>query len=209
MLKQVSLWATLATAITSPLSAQQALPLIPEASIQTLPESPMVDYTLVFAVTSDSATPTPALLTEISTWLVANFDLPAIDQLPKIAFVSPAQIAAFHYGNSVTGQQQGTLAHDQTISGRSDILAVYDHTTQTIYLPNGWQGANPSEMSVLVHEMVHHLQNRAQLKHACPQEREKLAYRAQDRWLERFGRSLASEFELDGFTLLVRTNCGP
>ena len=63
-------------------------------------------------------------------------------------------------------------------------------------------------MSVLVHEVVHHLQHVAKLPHACPQEREQLAYRAQERWLRRFDRSLASEFGTDGFTLLVRTNCG-
>jgi hypothetical protein len=56
--------------------------------------------------------------------------------------------------------------------------------------------------------MVHHLQTRAQIKFACPEEREKVAFAAQELWLERFGVSLASEFELDGFTLLVRTNCG-
>ena len=79
---------------------------------------------------------------------------------------------------------------------------------QTIFLPEGWHGKTPAEVSILVHEMVHHLQTRAQIKFACPEEREKLAFEAQELWLERSGVSLASEFELDGFTLLVRTNCG-
>jgi hypothetical protein len=63
-------------------------------------------------------------------------------------------------------------------------------------------------MSVLVHEVVHHLQHAGKLPFACPQEREQLAYRAQERWLQRFDLSLASEFGTDGFTLLVRSNCG-
>ena len=55
--------------------------------------------------------------------------------------------------------------------------------------------------------MVHHAQNLLGLKHECPQEREKLAYLAQDRWLGLFGRSLESDFELDPMTLLIRTKC--
>jgi hypothetical protein len=43
--------------------------------------------------------------------------------------------------------------------------------------------------------------------HACPQEREKLAYQAQERWLPLFGHSLEADFELDGFSLLGKTQC--
>jgi hypothetical protein len=68
-------------------------------------------------------------------------------------------------------------------------------------------GGSSAEMSVLVHEMVHHLQNQVQLKYRCPQEREKLAYAAQDRWLSHVGTSLEKEFGIDPFTLLVKTNC--
>jgi hypothetical protein len=60
---------------------------------------------------------------------------------------------------------------------------------------------------MLVHEMVHHLQNVGQLKFACPQEREKLAYKAQDGWLALFGSDLMQEFQIDPFSLLVKTNC--
>jgi len=55
--------------------------------------------------------------------------------------------------------------------------------------------------------MVHHLQNVGQLKFACPEEREELAYKAQDSWLHLFGRDLESEFQMDPFTILVKSNC--
>jgi hypothetical protein len=56
--------------------------------------------------------------------------------------------------------------------------------------------------------MVHHAQNLAGAKFECPQAREKLAYEAQGRWLEQKGSDLAQAFGIDGFTLLVLTNCG-
>jgi hypothetical protein len=78
---------------------------------------------------------------------------------------------------------------------------------RTIYLPEGWTGRSPSEVSVLVHELVHHLQNVGGLKFECAGERERPAYQAQSRWLELFDKNLAEEFNLDPMTVLVRTNC--
>ena len=213
MLKQVFLSTVVASAIAHPLAAQQTdllrarTPPVLEA--QQLPELRIIDYTVVFSAVPESAAPERALLTEIATWLVANFDLPASDLLPKVEFATPGQIAAIHYRGMLNGQQQLAADSDPaTLSAGSKIVAVYDTKTQTIFLPEGWRGTTPTEISLLVHEMVHHLQTRGQIKHACPEKREKLAFAAQARWLERFGLSLASEFELDGFTLLVRTNCG-
>jgi hypothetical protein len=147
-----------------------------------------------------TATVMPVLLRDIVTWLSLNFDLPATERLPNIAFTSPARMTALRY--------RGLLSHHDQRDAGSDIVAVYDSATETIHLPDGWRGAMPAELSVLVHEVVHHLQHRARLPYACPEEREKLAYQAQDRWLHRFERTLFSEFGTDGFTLLVRTNCG-
>ena len=65
----------------------------------------------------------------------------------------------------------------------------------------------PAELSVLVHEVVHHIQNLLSLKFECPQQRERLAYLAQERWLGLFNRSLASDFELHPLSLLVKTRC--
>jgi hypothetical protein len=55
--------------------------------------------------------------------------------------------------------------------------------------------------------MVHHFQHVLGLKFECPQEREVLAYLAQDRWLGLFGHSLEGDFDLDPFSLLVKTKC--
>jgi hypothetical protein len=85
--------------------------------------------------------------------------------------------------------------------------AFYDDATRTIHLPTGWTGGSPAELSVLVHEMVRHVQNVAGLVYACPEAREKLPYAAQRQWLALFGRELMKEFNLDPVTLLIRTNC--
>ena len=87
-------------------------------------------------------------------------------------------------------------------------IAVYDPYAKAILLPRGWSGATPREQSMLVHEMVHHLQATAGLHYACPNEREKLAYAAQDAWLRRSGTTIEREFGIDGLSLLVRTTCG-
>jgi hypothetical protein len=78
---------------------------------------------------------------------------------------------------------------------------------KTIYLPEGWTGSTAVEQSLLVHEMVHHLQSLGKLTYDCPQARERLAYTAQETWLARSERSLAGEFRIDPFMLAVSTRC--
>jgi hypothetical protein len=74
-------------------------------------------------------------------------------------------------------------------------------------LPEDWEGHSPAELSILVHETVHHLQNVGGLKFECAQEREQLAYEAQERWLTLFGRNLLVDFGIDKFSLLVKSKC--
>jgi hypothetical protein len=189
-------------AVLGPSSAQQ--PGTSAAAMQA------ISGTVAAPAEGDAAVAvSPALLSDIVTWLSQNFDLPAAERLPKVAFLPPAQITALHFRGFLDHHRQGaTVTNGAVPAGASDIVAVYEPASETIYLPEGWRGTTHAEMSVLVHEVVHHLQYSARLPYACPAEREKLAYAAQQRWLQRFDRSLSSEFGTDGFTLLIRTNCG-
>ena len=138
--------------------------------------------------------PVGFLLNAIVTWLAANFELPAIYNHPRIAFAPPQQIASLRYGTA-------------DASGGRHVIGVYVDRSQTIYLPRGWTGRTPAELSVLVHELVHHLQNLDKRDYDCPEAREKLAYDAQEKWLGLFGRSLLQDFHLDAMTLKVVTAC--
>jgi hypothetical protein len=128
------------------------------------------------------------LLSAIVTWLALNFGMPAIHEHPQVRFVAPQTMEA------VRGSAQ-------------TVEAIYEDASRTIFLDEKWEGKTPAELSVLVHEMVHHLQNLAGLKYECPQAREQQAYAAQQRWLGLFGSDLGKAFELDAMTLLVRTRC--
>jgi hypothetical protein len=141
-----------------------------------------------------------ALLSTIVTWLSINFALPAIHEHPRIEYVPPVQMAALRY--------RGLAGRNASLHAGSDsIVALYHRERKTIYLPESWSPRTPAEISVLVHEMVHHLQNFANESYGCPQEMEKPAYKAQAQFLEQFGTNLEREFGIDGLTLIVRTNC--
>jgi hypothetical protein len=146
-------------------------------------------------------------LTAIETWVSSQLDLPAIHEHPRIEFALPAKITSLRFRGLLSDQGAQVAPNDRASSAQHDTVAVYYDATRTIYLPEGWTGGTPAELSVLVHEVVHHFQNVLGLKYGCPQEREKLAYIAQDRWLALFGHSLESDFHVDAFSLLVKTQC--
>jgi hypothetical protein len=181
-----------ATVSASSVAVAQA-PAPPDAASRTTPNS-----------TSETSMPvSDALLTSIVTWLSTNFDLKPTALLPTVKNLSAAEMTQRRYrtflgagGPSVSPSEAGP-----------DTVAIYDRNEATIYLPLDWSGQTPAEISVLVHEMVHHLQHVAQSQFECPQAREQLAYAAQQRWLSLFGRTLEDEFRIDPFTLLVATRC--
>ena len=157
----------------------------------------------VAATTSPTSRVSDTLLTSIVTWLSSNFDLKPTAMLPKVGHLSTTAMTQRRYRTFLGAGGSPVSPSD---SGPTTV-AIYDRNEATIYLPLEWTGRTPAELSVLVHEMVHHLQNVAQTKFECPQAREHLAYAAQQRWLGLFGRTLEDEFQIDAFTLLVATRC--
>ena len=137
-----------------------------------------------------------AFLSAIVTWLSINFGLPATYDHPEIVFVPAGQISEFVYADARKKNQQ-------------DIIAVYNDVRRVILLPDSWDDRSAADLSVLAHEMVHHLQNLSEIEYDCPGAREAPAYAAQNRWLKLFGHNLFDDFELDRMTLKVTTLCYP
>jgi hypothetical protein len=150
--------------------------------------------------------PMEGLLDEIVVWLASNFELPATTDRPAIVFVSKTKLATMRAKDRAPSQGVIQEAGINEPAQRR-VVALYDNNLKTIFLPDDWVGNSPSDQSILVHEMVHHLQNLARLKFECPMAREKAAYMAQDKWLGQFGMSLETEFEVDMFTVLIASAC--
>ncbi|MGF1625640.1 MAG: DUF6647 family protein [Alphaproteobacteria bacterium] len=129
-------------------------------------------------------------------WLAASFGLPADVGPPSVRFMTPEALVAIRYGSP-------------NAAGDPDVIALYDDETGTVLLRVGWDGRDVADSSVLVHELVHHVQNVAQLSYPCPAARERLAYEAQARWLALFGHDLDSAFGLDEAMLKLSFVCQP
>lgn len=142
------------------------------------------------------------LLTAIVVWLSANSSIPANFNHPHIEYASPAHMIDMRLHGTHSAAQSTNV-----VGQIPDVVAVYDDERHTIFLPEGWTGTTPAELSVLVHEMVHHLQNVNGQKFECPAAREKPAYLAQDQWLKQFGHNLENDFSVDMFTIVVKSAC--
>ena len=88
-----------------------------------------------------------ALLTTIVLWLSVNFGLPANHDHPAIEFAPPARIAALRHGDLANlHSQMGTPGSPSP----REVVAVYVHTTKTIYLPENWTGSTPAAYNAAV-----------------------------------------------------------
>jgi len=120
-----------------------------------------------------------ALLIAIVTWLSANTDY----RLPTIRYASAEEITYLRYGafSTLAGENNGKAQSAFPAHQRNSAVAVYDQKKREILLPSEWSPATAAALSILVHEMVHHLQYSAEIKFGCPQEREAVAYKAQEK----------------------------
>jgi hypothetical protein len=139
-----------------------------------------------------------ALALVVAAWISHETGLPMPAAMPRIIKLDRADLSMRFRGETA----------GRTTDGVSEVVALYDQARRTILLPEGWTGATPAETSILVHEMVHHMQTAAGLRYSCPGEREALAFRAQANWLARFGESLERSFGINDMFLKLATICG-
>ena len=112
-----------------------------------------------------------ALMAQLDRWLDRHSDLAPAPAPPRVRLIDRHAIA------SLTGAPQS--AHGGRPRG------LYDPASATIWLIRPWDPRDPHDVSVLLHEMVHHRQRGRHWY--CPGAQELPAYRLQDRWLNALG----------------------
>jgi hypothetical protein len=142
-------------------------------------------------------------------WISANFGLPVPTDDPDVIFASEVQMMEVRFASvaSPNTPYHALETRSAPEKYRYGLYALYNDETGTLYLREDFSAASPADVSILVHELVHHIQNEAGLTYECPEMRERLAYQAQRRWLQGFGTNLEHAFGLNPMTVLVRTNC--
>lgn len=133
-----------------------------------------------------------ALSKLIVLWLVAQLNLPHTDTLPTIVELPPQDVVV-------------TAGVPRAKAASSGIVALYKDNT--IYISTAYAFDPVTYSSIIVHEMVHHLQDAGRVAYPCPAAREAVAYEAQALWLKQFGRNLLEELNIDTITLFFRTRC--
>ena len=131
--------------------------------------------TILTAGSSSAAPPEPVLparqIAALEHWLDQNSPWPRKPTPPQFTLATPAQA--------------------QTLSGHAGRLgltprAYYDPESATITLITPFNPRDPYDVSVVLHELVHHRQHDAAHWY-CPGAQEKSAYDLQSQWLSERG----------------------
>jgi hypothetical protein len=209
MLHQIALSVVLLIFALTTLPRLQAEPgeRVGEQHFSVPPQHPMIDPDKPKAIDVRVTIDPP--LNDIAQWLSENYDLPYASELPRVERVPTADLYRLRYKGLLPLRSQAVGGEHSTPPPeyRREVVAVYDDTSRTIFLPQRWTGATVAEQSVVVHEMVHHLQNLGGVKYECAGAREKPAYLAQNQWLKAHGLDLEKEFEVDMFTVVALSGC--
>lgn len=145
----------------------------------------------------------PNHMASVVRWISAASVLPSTVRFPEINII-PLETIASHR-RSLAGPGLQEESRGAVADGDGDILAFYDRNKATIYHGNNWTGDNPVEMSILVHEMVHHMEAMAEIRGYAESGGERLAYALQDRWLKAHGTDLKTAFGIDPFSVTTLT----
>lgn len=131
------------------------------------------------------------LIGHLETWLDNNTDLPRRDSPPVVKWASKAALA------QLSGSHNAAFV--ETVRG------LYDSEAVTIWLARPWSARSPDDVSVLLHELVHHRQAGAGQWFYCPGAQELPAYRAQEAWLA----ALGLELDVNWIAIVLESGCTP
>lgn len=139
------------------------------------------------------------LMILLTYFILVNSDLPAPASLPSVEHLPQAELEAMLYVADA-GQKEV----------RARIVALYHKDKRTIYLLEEWSSESLPDESILLHELVHHLQNESGRQYPCAASREREAYDLQIRFLRDSGDpDPLRTIGINDLFLLAVTTCMP
>ena len=134
------------------------------------------------------------LVATLMAWIAAHSSF-GVAQTPHIQFVPKREMS-------------GAYARAVNDVNHFQVHAFYLPSTGTVYLPRSWQTTDLRDESVLVHELVHHLQKTNNVEVSCPAALERQAYTLQFDWLREQGVADPYEFTgIDILTVIMASSC--
>ena len=109
------------------------------------------------------------ILTALMIWIGANSTLDTNHDIPVVLFLTQEQMEQMYYGE-----------HEHE---KDSLHGLYDIEDDVIILPDTWDRRKPWDMGVLLHEMVHYLQDQNEIKFACMANMEREAWPLQQKYL--------------------------
>mgnify|MGYP001242162424 CR=1 FL=1 len=111
------------------------------------------------------------ILTALMIWLGANTTLDTNHDIPKVLFLTQAEMEILYY-------------KEDADKNNNQLHGLYDKKNDTIILPENWDRRNPWDLGVLLHEMIHYLQDMNDIQFQCTAEMEKNAWPIQQKYLK-------------------------
>ncbi len=130
------------------------------------------------------------VMQDLELWLDGNTSLPRQEDIPALRWVDAGPVTV------------PTSTRFDTHGKKS--RGFYDPDRRTIWLVRPWSPHDPLDVSVLLHELIHHRQTSA--KHwYCAGAQELPAYRLQQAWLAEFG----LEAKVNWIEVVLEAGCTP
>ncbi len=131
------------------------------------------------------------ILTALMIWLGANTGLDTNHDIPKVLFLSQEKMEKLYYV-------------DERDQRPNELHGLYDTNTNTIVLPDTWDRRKAWDMGVLIHEMVHYLQDMNDVDFQCTAQMEKDAWPIQQKYLKE---QHDYDWEYDSLWYMVISTC--
>ena len=139
---------------------------------------------------------------------VTGFSVPEIPHIKSATFAEMKHIS-YDCDNVVPATKK--VCADTSVGYKT--LALYIESSETIYISNDFWWPSKKDQSILLHELVHHMQfanNYQKTTESCKRSvLEAQAYSVQSEWLKTHGMSLEKDIGIGPLYLYIITTCIP